>query len=166
LAFGVFAARRAREAGSVGLAALAALEGELARARRLPGCSAAPAPGCVVRSPEVSLLVLPQGSFALATALRTALDAGAAPAPSALRGLHPEASECVMVHALGPARAHRLREARAERLEPLVADLLRAAQEPLDAAARRRFAAQHGLDAAEVEAVVSDFAGEAVLVAG
>jgi len=166
LAFGAFAIRRAREAGSLALAALAELERELARARRRAASAAAAAPGHVVRAPDVCLVALPEGAFALATSLRAALDAGAAPALSALRAFQPEATECVLVQALPRSNPHALREVRAERLEPLVAAFLRAAEAPLDPSARAAFAAAHALSPAEVEAVVDDFVGDGVLLRG
>jgi len=166
LAFGAFATRRAREAGSLAVAALAQLETELARARRRPDASAAAPPGRLVRAPDVCLVALPEGSFALATSLRAALDAGTAPGPSALRGLAPAATECVLVQAIARANPHVLREVRAERLEPLVAGFLRAAEEPLDAAAVAAFASAHEVAPADLEAVADEFVADGVLLRG
>lgn len=166
IAFGAFALRRAREAGSVAVGALAALERELARARRQPERAVAVPPGCLLRAPDAILLALPAGTFALAASLRAALDAGTAASPSALRGLAPGATETVLVQALARPHAHALREVRAERLEPLVAEFLRSAERPLDAAARAAFAAAHDADPADVERVAEEFAAEGVLLRG
>lgn len=166
LAFGAFAMRRAREAGNVAVGALAALETELARARRRRSAPAQVPSGHLLRAPDVSLLVLPAGAFALATALRVALDAGVAPAPSALRGLTPDETESVLVQALGRAHPHALREVRAERLEPPVAAFLRSAERPLDAPALARFAVAHDVAPADLEAVADDFVADGVLLRG
>lgn len=166
VAFGAFALRRARETGSLAVGALAALEAELARARRRPESAASAPRGCLLRAPDAVLLAVPAGTFALATSLRAALDAGRPLSPSALRGLAPDATETVLVLAQARPHAHALREARAERLSPLVAEFLRAAERPLDAAARAAFAAAHDADPSDVARVADEFVADGVLLRG
>jgi hypothetical protein len=165
LALADWAEERAAGAPCAGFRALVALEAAMARARR----SAGPRPhvprGAVQRAPGARLVTLPSGTHALAAALARVLDAGGAIGPGAV-ALDERAHETLLLAADpgADARFGRLPPLRVEPLAPLVADLLRRADRPLDGAARAAFAAAHELALDEVEAVVADYVAEGVLL--
>jgi hypothetical protein len=160
LAFAAFAEQVAESAPSALFRALVALESFLVRARRaeIEPVEKPPA-GAVVRAAGAHLLVLPAGTHAAAEAL-----SAGAPAEA----LHPGATETVLV-AVGAGGEPRLGRLPALRVEPLpepVAAFLARAAKPFDRAARAAFAADHGLDPRDVEAVADEYADEGVLVRG
>lgn len=160
-AFGAYAQRRARELARPRLAAIAALEAALARARRGEAGAHELAPGEVVRNPRARLVELPDGTFALAESLRAALDAGAESQIAAKLG---PGAETLLLFAAERAHPQRLPEVAVERLEPAVAALLALAERPLGPAERARFARDQGAEPEELERFVDALAADALLL--
>jgi len=149
--------------------ALVALEAALLRLRResTPGPAPEPlAPDAVRLAPGARLQPLPAGAFALASALRARIDAGASGLPLPPHRLEGGPDETVLLWRLPAASPDRLPEVRAEPLAPAIAALLRRAARPLTAAERRDFAREHDVEPEDVELVVADYAAEGVLRAG
>ncbi len=161
LAFAEHARDVATGASSAAFRALVSLEAELARARRQVPAAPAAAPGEVVLAGVARLVTLPAGTWALAAAL----DAGEATAKAPRLGDDGQERVLLVADAEPPAPGA-LRAVRAEPLPDAVAAFLVRAREPLDAAARAAFARAHGVEPADVEAVVAEYVAEGVLVAG
>lgn len=164
LAFGDFAARYAQERADAPLAALVALEhgmASLRRAARRPG--PAPKTGDMRLSAAARTLELPSGTLAWSVALRAALDAGRA---ATLAELSAAATETVLLHLPEGAELHRLADVRLELLEPPADALMRRAANPLSPEERAAFARAHGAEPADLEAFLTPFIDEGVLVAG
>jgi uncharacterized protein (UPF0276 family) len=160
LAFARYAESCAEAAPSALFRALVALDAAMARARRDGAIESTPIGDAVRLAAGAALVALPAGTHAAAAAL------AGDPADRALR-VDAEAREHVLVARVGPpARFGRLPELRVEPLAAAVAALLAAARTPLDAAGLARFAAEHELEVAELDAVVDEFVADGVLVRG
>jgi hypothetical protein len=165
LAFAAWLGAISPEAADPAFRALVALEAAMARARRRVRTLAPAVPrGALALAPTSWLVGLPAGSFDFASQLRRALDGerGAELPPGA--SLDGRSEETVLVAAGEPEGSFALRPLRVESLTPLVARFLRLACAPLDDAALSRFAAEHGIDPAELETVAGEFVKEGVLL--
>lgn len=162
-------AEEAAEGASPAFRALVGLESALVFARRSPAPEpVAPLPsGWVRRAARARLLRLPEGAFALAERVREALEAGAAKvaATAAQGALGPSEETILLLVRPAPSR-WTLPEIHVEPLPALVAAFLEAAASPRSPSDRAGFAAQHGLEAGEVERVVREFVAEGALDAG
>jgi uncharacterized protein len=166
LAFAIFSEAHAASAPSPLFRALVALEAAMARARRDDCAPSAPPPDALLLSSAARVVALPGGTFAAAAQLGERLDRG--DAAGALPGITPGPAEFVLIVAdlQADARFGRLRPVRVEPLAEAVAAFLQRARAPLDAQAQRIFAAEHGVDAADLTAVVAEYLTEGVLLRG
>jgi len=161
LAVGEFALRWADEDRE--LAALVALEREMAGLRRRAGATAPRLnPGEVQLSPAASVVELPSGTLAWSVLVRAALDGGR---EAPLTELSPDAVEAVLLHA-PTVHPHRLADVRLELLEPPADELMLRADHPLSVEERAAFARANGAEPADLEAFLAPFVDEGVLVAG
>jgi hypothetical protein len=147
-------------------AAVSPLECAMARARRMqrPGARA-PLAGDLALAATAWRVELPAGAFEFASALRAALDAGARiPRPPRFAADTPR--EWVLVAAGDPERSYGLRPLRVEPLATDVAAFLSCTESGVDAGACSAFAAERGIDPAELESVVKTFVAEGVLLRG
>lgn len=182
LAFGAWASRLSAERGEPVVAAFAALETAMARARREPRAAATPGPGELALSPRAWLVQLPDGAFQHAQQLRMAVDGSGEPARApaelsaraskwlrAARGGSEDVTTIVesvllvVVEALG---GHRMREVAPERLEPDAAALLYEAREPLSEARLGTLIASRNWEAADVADFVDSLVVDGVLCRG
>lgn len=159
LAFAAHVAEQTAHASAM-LGSLIELESALARARRAlrqaPEC-----PGSFALAPSAWLVELALGTFEWASALRLAIDRGSALPIAPPRR---EERETVLVAGATSGSGSRLRAVRAECLTPSVADFLRACLGGLDAAALATFCETQGVERAVVDAVLSEFIAEGVLL--
>ncbi len=159
LAFRDYAERIGQEEGTAAFRALAALEGEMAHARRFAVTRPVPGPDEAALAAWARVVELPAGTHALASALQEDL-----PERPTLRGGTGEAILMAASAATPPPGG--LRVLRVETLAPLVAAFLSAADRPVPIRSWRGFAARHDLAYAEVAAVAQGFVDEGVLVIG
>jgi hypothetical protein len=167
-AFAAYAEREAASNGDSAIAAIAALESAMARARRNLKSEPALERGEVALAASATLVDLPAGTFELAAHVRGSVDRGVEPDATAFDRLvttRDARTETVMITSK-PTSAHRLRDVEVERLEPLVAALLRAAAIPLDAGARAAFAGTRGITPMDVESFVDSLVAEGILARG
>jgi hypothetical protein len=143
--------------------ALLELEVRLARARRseAPACVPPPA-GHVVLAEEIELARVREGTFATASAIRSALDQRR-PIPS-VRDATLAESETLLVQPQPRASAFALRSIHIERLPPAVADLLETCQSPQSKQALRAYADARGIDPKDLYDVVESFRADRVLL--
>lgn len=137
------------------------LECEMAELRRAPQDAPGVPAGSLQLSPRARVVDLPSGTLDHAAALRSALDHGES-APTAPGG---EGSEAVLLLA-APRPPHAWPQVNVEPLNALVAGLLRAADEPLDAAACAAYAAEHGADAEALESFAEGLIEDGVFLGG
>ena len=166
-AFADYASAFAREADARLLSGLVELERTMAHARRAHRARASAKVVGDLRLPDgAALVALPAGTFAVAEAMRAALDAGRTPGDLPAPGA---GTETVLVVPRVESSPHRLAEVHAERLQaPADALLHRIAsarpEAPFEADARALFAREHGAEPGDLEAFVADLVAEGLLV--
>jgi hypothetical protein len=139
------------------------LESALARARRARRSAPALAPGEVALAPWVELLELPEGTLAVAEAVRAALDAGSETPDPFEPG---SARETLLLRRDFAPPAFGLASVELERVSPALASFLARAAEPMTPAHRAVWAGAESLAPAELETIVAELIADRVLIGG
>jgi hypothetical protein len=162
LAFASYAETSAARSKSALFRAVTALEVAMTRARRADAPRVASPDGTIVLAPTASIVRLPAGTHALAARW----DGETESRPAAARIDRARFEHVLLVLDATPFRFGRLPALHVEPLANDVAVFLAAVRTPLDAAGIARFAADHELAIADVEAVIDAFVADGVLVRG
>jgi hypothetical protein len=139
-----------------GVGALAALEREMARARRTPPLALTVGTGEIALAPCAALVRLPLGTFDAAARVRSALDRGE-PVPERLDVRSPPFERILLRRTSQPA-PFRLPDVEVEPLSPALGELLARAERPRP---RAELAAD-----ADLAEVVADLVAQGILVEG
>jgi hypothetical protein len=143
--------------------ALLELEMRLAHARRATPPPAPELPAQrVALAPEIELATLPEGTFAAASAIRSALDQRKPIVRPSER--HWQDSETLLIQPQPSATPFALGSVHIERLAPAVADLLRQCRSAQSAQALVAYAEERGIDREDVLGVVESFRADGVLL--